>query len=151
MPIAPDPVPFPLDHLVVRGKDEATALILRDRRFSYRELRARVACLAAELPEGARVASWAAKGETTCLLPLAAARAGLVHVPINPLLKRAQISHILADSGADMLIGTRARLGTLEAGDAPSACRLLDEEECWHEAEGLGGDLGPSSRIGWPT
>ena len=78
MPIAPDPVPFPLDHLVVRGKDEATALILRDRRFSYRELRARVALLAAwlaaELPEGARVASWAAKGETTCLLPLAAAR-----------------------------------------------------------------------------
>ena len=150
MPIAPDPVPFPLDHLVVRGKDEATALILRDRRFSYRELRARIACLAAwlaaKLPEGTRVASWAAKGETTCLLPLAAARAGLVHVPINPLLKRAQISHILADSGAEMMIGTRARLGTLEAGDAPAACRLLDEEECWHEAEGLGGDLGPSSR-----
>jgi len=150
MPIAPDPVPFPLDHLVVRGKDEATALILRDRRFSYRELRARIACLAAwlavELPEGARVASWAAKGETTCLLPLAAARAGLVHVPINPLLKRAQVSHILADSGAEMLIGTRARLGTLESGDAPAACRLLDEEDCWHEAERLGGDLGPSSR-----
>lgn len=150
MPIAPDPVPFPLDHLVVRGKDEATALILRDRRFSYRELRARVALLAAwlaaELPEGASVASWAAKGETTCLLPLAAARAGLVHVPINPLLKRAQVSHILADSGAEMLIGTRARLGTLEPGDAPAACRLLDEEECWHEAEARDGDLGPSSR-----
>ena len=130
MPIAPDPVPFPLDHLVVRGKDEATALILRDRRFSYRELRARVALLAAwlaaELPEGARVASWSAKGETTCLLPLAAARAGLVHVPINPLLKRAQVSHILADSGARMLIGTRARLATLELGDAPAVCRLLD-------------------------
>ena len=150
MPIAPDPVPFPLDHLVVRGKDEATALILRDRRFSYRELRARVALLAAwlaaELPEGARVASWSAKGETTCLLPLAAARAGLVHVPINPLLKRAQVSHILADSGARMLIGTRARLATLELGDAPAVCRLLDEEECWHEAEALGDDLGPSSR-----
>ena len=50
--------------------------------------------------QGARVASWAAKGELTCLLPLAAARAGLVHVPINPLLKRAQVAHILADSGA---------------------------------------------------
>ena len=33
-------------------------------------------------------------------MPLAAARAGLVHVPINPLLKRAQVAHILADSGA---------------------------------------------------
>ena len=28
------------------------------------------------------------------------ARAGLVHVPINPLLKRVQVAHILADSGA---------------------------------------------------
>ena len=150
MPIAPDPVLYPLDHLVERGKDEALALILRDRRFSYRELRARIACLAGwlaeQLPEGARVASWAAKGETTCLLPLAAARAGLVHVPINPLLKRAQVGHILADSGAGMLIGTRARLATLEPGDAPGDCRLLDEEECWREAETLGADLGPSSR-----
>ena len=149
MPIAPDPVPYPLDHLVERGEDEAPALILRDRRFSYRELRARIACLAGwlaeQLPQGARVASWAAKGETTCLLPLAAARAGLVHVPINPLLKRAQVAHILADSGAGMLIGTRARLATLEPGDAPGDCRLLDEEECWREAEALGADLGPSA------
>ena len=150
MPIAPDPVPYPLDHLVERGEDEAPALILRDRRFSYRELRARIACLAGwlaeQLPQGARVASWAAKGETTCLLPLAAARAGLVHVPINPLLKRAQVAHILADSGAGMLIGTRARLATLEPGDAPGDCRLLDEEECWHEADAQGADLGPSAR-----
>lgn len=150
MPIAPDPVPYPLDHLVERGIDEAPALILRDRRFSYRELRARIACLAGwlaeQLPQGARVASWAAKGETTCLLPLAAARAGLVHVPINPLLKRGQVAHILADSGAGMLIGTRARLATLEPGDAPGDCRLLDEEGCWREAEALGADLGPSAR-----
>ena len=150
MPIAPDPVPYPLDHLVERGEDEALALILRDRRFSYRELRARIAFLAGwlaeQLPQGARVASWAAKGETTCLLPLAAARAGLVHVPINPLLKRAQVAHILADSGSGMLIGTRARLATLEPGDTPSDCRLLDEEECWREAEALGADLGRSAR-----
>ena len=33
-------------------------------------------------------------------MPLAAARAGLVHVPINPVLKHAQAAHILADSGA---------------------------------------------------
>ena len=150
MPIAPDPVPYPLDHLVERGEDEALALILRDRRFSYRELRARIAFLAGwlaeQLPQGARVASWAAKGAITCLLPLAAARAGLVHVPINPLLKRAQVAHILADSGAGMLIGTRARLATLEPGDAPGDCRLLDEEACWREAEALSVDLGPSAR-----
>jgi acyl-CoA ligase (AMP-forming) (exosortase A-associated) len=73
------------------------------------------------------VASWAAKNELTCLLPLAAARAGLVHVPINPLLKRAQVAHILADSSAKLLIGTRARLDTIEPGDVPSGCAVLEE------------------------
>jgi acyl-coenzyme A synthetase/AMP-(fatty) acid ligase len=39
-------------------------------------------------------------------MPLAAARAGCIHVPINPLLKRAQVAHILADSGAVLLIAS---------------------------------------------
>jgi acyl-CoA ligase (AMP-forming) (exosortase A-associated) len=73
------------------------------------------------------VASWAAKGELTCLLPLAAARAGLVHVPVNPLLKRAQVAHILADSGAKLVIGTPARLDTLAEGDVPAGCALFAE------------------------
>ena len=62
-------------------------------------------------------------GKTTlaCLLPLAAARAGLVHVPINPLLRRAQAAHILADSGARLLIANQARLDSLEPATAPSA------------------------------
>ena len=79
--------------------------------LSYEALRTRVARLAGWLRRraepGARVASWAAKGELTCLLPLAAARAGLVHVPINPLLKRAQVAHILGDSGASLLTPPR--------------------------------------------
>ncbi len=84
--------------------------------LAYKALSDRIsllaAWLAAQVPEkGARVASWAAKGELTCLLPLAAARAGLVHVPINPLLKHAQVAHILADSGASLLIGNAARHG----------------------------------------
>ncbi|GMM94483.1 acyl-CoA ligase (AMP-forming), exosortase A system-associated [Qipengyuania sp. MTN3-11] len=112
---------------------------MRGERLSYEGLRERLAWLAgwlASLAEpGARVASWAAKGEATCLLPLAAARAGLVHVPINPLLKRAQVAHILADSGASVLIGTRARLATLEEGDVPAACCLFDEEEAMRRAK----------------
>src|SRR5690606_26943772 len=115
MSSAPDPVPHPLDHLAERGSDAAPALVLRGETVSWKDLRTRVgrlaAWLAAHVPEkGARVASWAAKGELTCLLPLAAARAGLVHVPINPLLKRAQVAHILGDSGASLLVGTPARL-----------------------------------------
>ena len=131
---APDPMPRPLDHLADCGLDEAPALVLRSGTLSWKDLRTRVARLAGWLaqraPErGARVATWAAKGELTCLMPLAAARAGLVHVPINPLLKRAQVAHILADSGASLLVGTPARLATLEFADIPRGCDVLAEDE----------------------
>jgi acyl-CoA ligase (AMP-forming) (exosortase A-associated) len=124
----------PLDHLVLAGADEAPALLLREVTLSFKDLRDCVGRLAAwlaqQVPEkGARVASWAAKGELTCLLPLAAARAGLVHVPINPLLKRAQASHILADSGASLLIAAPSRLASLEPGDCPPACALASESD----------------------
>ena len=127
----PDPTPFPID-CVLRGEPGAPALVLRERTLSFSELDADLARLAGWLrrtvPEpGARVASWAAKGWLTSLLPLAAPRAGLVHVPINPLLKRAQAAHILADSGASLLIGTAARLATLEPGDAPAGCAIEEE------------------------
>jgi len=102
--------------------------------------------LAHEIPQtGARVASWAAKGELTCLLPLAAARAGLVHVPINPLLKRAQAAHILADSGAVMLIATGTRLASLNSEDAAETCVLLEEQEALAAAYGAALSHGPSN------
>jgi acyl-CoA ligase (AMP-forming) (exosortase A-associated) len=144
----PDPTPYPLDQLAERGSAQAPALVLRDRTLSFEELRKRVALLAGWLAsragKGARVASWAAKGELTCLLPLAAARAGLVHVPINPLLKRAQVAHILADSGSVLLLGTKARLTTLEKGDAPHGCAVIEEDAVLALAEEHGATLTPS-------
>ncbi len=124
----------PLDHLALAGADDAPALVLREVTLSFKHLRDRVGTLAGwlagQIPEkGARVASWAAKGELTCLLPLAAARAGLVHVPVNPLLKRAQVAHILADSGASLLIATASRLASLETGDRPLSCIVKSETE----------------------
>ncbi|MEY4238803.1 MAG: hypothetical protein RL339_1404 [Pseudomonadota bacterium] len=126
--------PKPLDHLALMGEGTAPALVLRRGTLSYNDLRESVARLAGWLKEqvpecGARIASWAAKGELTCLLPLAAARAGLVHVPINPLLKRAQVAYILADSGARLLVGTAARLATLAVGDVPLQCTVMSEPE----------------------
>jgi acyl-CoA ligase (AMP-forming) (exosortase A-associated) len=146
----PDPSPHPLDHLAERGRDAAPALALRGETLSWKDLRTRVARLAGWLAErvsepGARVATWAAKGELTCLMPLAAARAGLVHVPVNPLLKRAQVAHILADSGARLLIGTAARLATLEAADVPQDCRALAEDEALRSVAESSGTLPPSS------
>ena len=63
-------------------------MLLRSGPVSYEALRARVAKLAGWLskavPEpGARVACWLPKSELACLMPLAAARAGLVYVPIK--------------------------------------------------------------------
>ncbi len=77
-------------------------------------------------------------------MPLAAARVGLVYVPINPLLKRAQVAHILADSGARVLIANAGRLATLEPGDT-AAARTIDEGQAWGAAEALGASLPPSA------
>ncbi|MEH6722858.1 MAG: acyl-CoA ligase (AMP-forming), exosortase A system-associated [Qipengyuania sp.] len=145
----PDPTPYPLDQLAERGDAQAPALALRDRVLSFEELRNRVALLAGWLAgragTGARVASWAAKGELTCLLPLAAARAGLVHVPINPLLKRAQVAHILGDSGAVLLMGTKARLASLGEGDVPPGCDVVDEKDVFAAAVAEGAPLAAST------
>jgi acyl-CoA ligase (AMP-forming) (exosortase A-associated) len=139
----------PLDHLVLRGAETASALVLREGVLSFKDLRSRVSLLAGWLSarvaeKGARVATWAAKGELTCLMPLAAARAGLVHVPINPLLKRAQVAHILADSGSRLLIGTAARISTLEQGDVPESCHVAEEFGVLAEGVSSGLDMAPS-------
>lgn len=148
MPVALDPNPLPLDHLALCGAREAAALVLRSGTLSHEALNARVGLLAGWLAEkgfarGDRVATWLPKSELACLMPLAAVRAGLVHVPVNPLLKRAQVAHVLADSGARLLVANSARLASLDAGDAGGA-RCLEEAAAWAEAEALGSVLGPS-------
>jgi len=140
MSTTPDPTPYPLDHLAARGAEADPALVLRGETLSWNDLRSRVAQLAGWLAEqvsekGARVATWAAKGELTCLMPLAAARAGLVHVPINPLLKHAQVNHILSDCGARLLIANSARLASLQEGDVPAACSQVDEKAALEAAQ----------------
>lgn len=124
----------PIDHLLQRGDPARPALDGRSGKQTYAELEVTLGRLAAwlagfGLEKGARVASWIAKGPVAALMPLAAPRAGLVHVPVNPLLKHAQVAHILADSGASLLIGTASRLTTLGAGDVPVGCRLHREDD----------------------
>lgn len=125
-----DPVPRPLDHLALRGEPGAVALAGRIGTITFAQLDEAVgalaAWLAARLSPGDRVASWLPKTRVACVLPLAAARAGLVHVPVNPALRRAQVAHILADSGAALLVTQSARAATLEQGDA--ACPVVTDE-----------------------
>jgi acyl-CoA ligase (AMP-forming) (exosortase A-associated) len=128
-----DPVPRPIDTLPLRGAADAVALQDRAGTLDYAGLEQAVGALAHALAglglaPGERVASWLPKIRTACLMPLAAPRAGLVHVPINPVLKRAQVAHILADSGARALVTQGARTAALEPGDVPPDCRILTEE-----------------------
>ncbi|MEQ1551839.1 AMP-binding protein, partial [Sphingorhabdus sp.] len=109
---------FPLDHLALRGAPDAPALRLKDKVYSYQTLNHRIGRLAAilaarDITAGDRIATWLPKTELACLMPLAAVRAGLVHVPINPLLKPAQVKHILTDSGAVALVTAKVRASTL--------------------------------------
>jgi len=142
--VALDPNPYPLDHLALRGAPDADALVVGEQRLPYRQLDAAVgrtaaALLAHGLAPGDRVATWMGKTKLACIMPLAAARAGLVHVPINPVLKHAQAAHILADSGAKLLIANRARLDSLDGGDLADAITVALED--WRE----GGEALPAS------
>jgi acyl-CoA ligase (AMP-forming) (exosortase A-associated) len=142
-----DPQPMPLDHLARQGAAGDPALIDAAGMLSYAELDRAVGALAASLlargvRPGDRVACWLSKTRIACLLPLAAARGGFIHVPINPLLKRAQVVHILADSGAALLIAGAGRADTLEAGDL-RGCTLLLEEAAAGLLDGADA-LGPS-------
>ncbi len=143
-----DPVPQPIDALpllgAARGGADAIALVDRAGTLDFAGLEALTGKVAGSLATcglaaGERVASWLPKTRAACVLPMAAPRAGLVHVPINPVLKHAQVAHILADSGAALLVTQAARAATLGPGDVPNGCRILLEEDM------AGGDAMPPS------
>ncbi|CAN5298829.1 acyl-CoA ligase (AMP-forming), exosortase A system-associated [soil metagenome] len=143
--IALDPTPRPIDTLTARGRPHDVALVDRVGMLDYAGLEAMVGAVAAwlgrhDLPPGARVATWLPKTRLACVMPLGVARAGLVHVPVNPLLKRAQVAHILADSGALLLVTQAGRAGTLLPGDVPEGCRIVAEE-----LVSMAGDVMPPS------
>ena len=141
-----DPTPYPLDHLALRGLPETDALAVGEVRLTYRQLdnaigRAAAALLANGLEPGDRIATWMGKTRLACIMPLAAARAGLVHVPINPVLKHGQAAHILADSGAKLLIANRGRLDSMQGYDLAGARAIALED--WADGDEA---LPPSAR-----
>jgi len=128
-----DPVPRPIDALPAMGQAADVALADKSGTLDFAGLERAVGALAAGLAgyglaPGDRVATWLPKTRLACLMPLAAPRAGLVHVPVNPVLKHAQVAHILSDSGARLLLTQASRAGTLEAGDLPEGCGVVFED-----------------------
>lgn len=120
-----------LDQLLGRGADEAVALVAGGRSISYAELRAEVGAvaggLAARIAPGDRVVVWLPKSAEAVVALLAIGRAGGVAVPANPALRPAQVAHLLADSGAALMLTHAARAGGL--GGAP--CPVLTLEADW--------------------
>ncbi|WP_174292706.1 acyl-CoA ligase (AMP-forming), exosortase A system-associated [Sphingomonas bacterium] len=134
-----DPMPQPIDR-VARGRPGDVALVDRAGEITFAELETMVAAAAAwlagqGLAPGDRIATWLPKTRIACVMPLAAARAGLVHVPVNPLLRRAQVAHIVGHSEARLLVTQPARAATLAAGDV--SARIADEAEIATTSQGL--------------
>jgi acyl-CoA ligase (AMP-forming) (exosortase A-associated) len=129
----------PIDALPLCGDDKAPALILRDRIISFGELERLVGQVALFLRQtglapGDRIATWLPKTVEACIMTLAAPRAGLIHVPINPALKPAQVAHILADSGAAALVTQAARAALVDGLDYKI---IIDQQLAALEIEGL--------------
>ena len=128
--------PQPVDRLPAAGPRDAVALVHRDRALTYGELDAligRVAggLAAAGLRPGDRLVTWLPKSIEGVAALFGAARAGGVFVPANPQLKAAQVDHIVADSGAALVLTTAGRAAGLTA-DAP----VLTVENDWPRLAG---------------
>ena len=96
------------------------ALASGDTRWEYAALQARMASWSKRLRAlglqcGERVAVVADKQPDTVAAMFAVSRAQGVLVPINPLLKPAQVQHILSDCGVAVLIGPATRQSTWAA------------------------------------
>jgi len=105
--------------LVEQPADERTGLV--PLALTYTQAAAEVerlaASIAASTAPGDAVVISVPNGYRFLLLTLAAARAGCVAVPVNPQNRPAEVEHIIADSGATMVIRSEEEL--LETDDVP--------------------------------
>lgn len=76
-------------------------------------LRCAAGLLARGLAPGERVAVYLEKRLEAVVASFAISAAGGVLVPMNPLLKPAQVAHVLQDAGASLLLTSQARLAPL--------------------------------------
>ena len=97
---------------------ESPAVSYRDETVSYAGLARRVeraarGLIGLGLGRGERVAVYLEKRIETVTAMFGAARAGGAFVPVNPLLKPAQVRHILRDCNVRVLVTSSARLDAL--------------------------------------
>lgn len=103
-----------------KKKPGLTALIHKKKSWSYHELKELTdlqsrAFQKINLKPQARVAIYLPKQLETVSSFFAISQAGGIFVPINPILKPSQVSHILNDCSVQILITSNARLQTLSS------------------------------------
>ncbi len=124
-------LPNKLRDLVDRQPD-AQVLAWRDQAMTAADLQQKAlrmgsALVASDIMPGDRIAIWLPKQFETIIAIWAAAMAGAVFIPVSPTLKPAQVTHILRDSAAVLLISTQDRLRHLEASALNIKCWAVDD------------------------
>jgi len=134
-PLAPPSVPVLLQDLLACAAQrwpQRRALTHGTMHLAYAELQQQVQRLALALVRqgvrpGDRVLVWLDKGVPAVVASFAVVAAGAVLVPANPLLKPAQVQHMLDDTEAVLLLTQAVRVQALqELGGAPCPCWLAD-------------------------
>ncbi|MFJ5307561.1 acyl-CoA synthetase [Streptomyces sp. NPDC088350] len=95
------------------------ALSFGDRSLTYAELGAAADALAARCAGTGRVAVWATNSLETAVAVVAALRAGVAAVPLNPKSGERELGHILADSAPTLILAA-------PGDELPSAVRHLE-------------------------
>jgi acyl-CoA ligase (AMP-forming) (exosortase A-associated) len=135
----------------MRRTPHAPALCYQGGALSYAEFGERIEAAASAfihigLQRNERVAVYLEKRFDTVIGMFAASRAGGVFVPINPLLRPRQVTHILCDCNVRVLITSVARLDLLREALADCAdlkhVVLVDSDTC-------ASDLGSFSVVSW--
>ena len=141
--------------LAARRTPAARALSHGTVSLSYSELHADIdACaaglLALGVQRGDRVAVYLEKRFETVIASFGAAAAGAVFVPLNPLLKPAQVAYVLHDSGARVLVTSPERLALLALVDGGALRHIVVTDSAAPPAGAPG--LPPSlERVHWPA
>lgn len=123
-----------IDSLLERGRPGCVALRQGESAWSYARLARAAAAWGAQLRRagvqpGDRVALYAEKLPAFVAALFGAWRIGAIAVPINPVLRPPQVVHILADSGARVVVTTAMRWELIAAAAGAVGPLLLDGED----------------------
>ncbi|WP_406149347.1 acyl-CoA synthetase [Streptomyces sp. NBC_01012] len=112
--------------------DSPEAVRFGEHVLTYAQLAEASASLAARIADAGRVAVWATSTPETVVAVVAALRAGVPAVPLNPKTGERELAHIVADSAPSMVLAGAddvlpAALGSLERLDVDTAARSQEE------------------------